>query len=88
MKEINKSELDDAVDLSIPQIVREPIIRLADKNWGRFLAKFSGNEATLRKRVDPEYIKVRRARNLVLLALNTVTRTTGVMQRRVEHRGP
>ena len=38
MKENDKGELHDAVDLSIPQIVREPIIRLVDKNWGRFLA--------------------------------------------------
>ena len=40
MKEINKGELPDTPDLSIPQIVREPIIRLVDKNWGRFLATF------------------------------------------------
>ena len=59
MKEVNKGELPDTPDLSIPQIVREPIIRLVDKNWGRFLAKFSGSEATLRKRVDPEYMKVK-----------------------------
>ena len=51
MKEINKGELYDAVDLSIPQIVREPIIRWVDKNWGRFLAEFSGNEATVHKRL-------------------------------------
>ena len=58
MKEINKGELLDTLDLSIPKIVREPSIRLVDKNWGRFLAIFSGDEATLRKRVDPEGMKV------------------------------
>ena len=62
MKEINKGELPDTPDLSIPQIVREPIIRLVDKNWGRFSAKLSGNEATLRKRVDQEYIKAKQCR--------------------------
>ena len=59
MKEVNKGELPDTLDLSIPQIVREPIIRLVDMNWGRFLTKFPGNEATLRKINDPEYMKVK-----------------------------
>ena len=54
MKEINKGELPDTPDLPIPKLVREPLIRLVDKNWGRLLAKCSGNEATLRKRVDQE----------------------------------
>ena len=45
MKEINKGELPDTPDRSIPQSVREPIIRMVDKNWSKFLAKFSGNEA-------------------------------------------
>ena len=57
MKDINKGKLPNTLDLSIPQIVREPIIRLVDKNRGKFLAKFSDDEATPRKRVDPEYIK-------------------------------
>ena len=33
MKEINKGELPDTPDLPIPQLVREPLIRLVDKNW-------------------------------------------------------
>ena len=59
MKEINKGQLHDAVDLSISQIVREPVIRLIDKSGGRFLPNFFDNEATLRKRIDLEYIKVK-----------------------------
>ena len=65
MKEINKGELPDTLDLSIPQIVCEPIIRLVDKNWVRFLAKFFGYEATLRKRVDPEGMKVKTCKEFV-----------------------
>ena len=59
MKEINKGEQPDTLDLSFHQIVREPIIRLVDKNWGRFLANLSGNEVTLHKRVHPEFMKVK-----------------------------
>ena len=47
----------DTLDLSILRIVLETVIRLLDTNWGRFLANISGNETTLRKRVDPDYIK-------------------------------
>ena len=62
MKEIQKGELGVAVDLSTPQIVREPIIKLVDKNWSQFLRKFNGTESYLRKRVDPELFMVKTCR--------------------------
>ena len=59
MKEVEKGCLGSSVDMSTPQIVREPIIKLRDKRWREFLAGFTGNEKTLRRRVDTDYLLVR-----------------------------
>ena len=59
MLEIQRGGLSNVVDMSTPQIIREPIISLTNNNWRRFLMGFGGNEKTLRKRVDEEYLLVK-----------------------------
>ena len=59
MIEVRKGDLPDVVDMSVPQIVRESVIKLTHKHWERFLIKFGGNEKTLRKRIDENYLMVK-----------------------------
>ena len=42
--EVPKWGLSSVVDMSTPQIVREPVIKRQDKNWRRFLTSFGENE--------------------------------------------
>ena len=60
MREVKDGELGGrAPDLSVPQIIREPIIELVNDGWKRFLRIFAGKEMFLRKRVDPDYFNVK-----------------------------
>ena len=59
MLEIQRGGLSNVVDMSTPQVIGEPVIRLTNINWRRFLMGFGGNEKTLRKRVDEEYLLVK-----------------------------